>query len=445
MNVAATASRPAGAATRSTVSTWARAAFMTVALGLLVAPFFAAMAWRADEVSIGLGQWGLVVASALANVVVIAYHYAIAPHPKFLVVPWRRWVLRAHILSGTVELAFGLWACFTGSTTAATVAALAALTLHVPSSFAQTPIVFGSKAVMVPSYLLCIVTHAYCATMLLLHPASTFWAVNTFLVFNIYVWCRVYYYLFDWAHLFDGARYSVAIVAAGATMAPALFGPMGFLLLLTFVAAYAGLYRVLFVRTPRELVEFVREHPRDAFVTATARAEAAALGEAFDRIDVAGEGRVPVASVESLLFAWRVPAERVDAVRKAVGGGAVTREAFGRLAADLPEVGAKAARWLRIGAACTDEARARVVFDALDGDGDGLIESSDLDRLLVEWGMPHAEVERYRALLGDRIAFETFLEGLRPVWTYVFFEIFQAESPSGRPEMIGRALAARFA
>jgi hypothetical protein len=278
-----------------------------------------------------------------------------------------------------------------------------------------------------------------------MHPASTFWAVNTFLVFNIYVWCRVYYYLFDWAHLFDGARYSVAIVAAGATMAPALFGPMGFLLLLTFVAVYAGMYRVLFVRTPRELVEFVREHPRDGFVTAGARAQTAALGQAFDRIDVAGEGSVPFASVESLLIAWRVPAERVDAVRQAVAGGNVTREAFGRLAAGLPEVDVKADRWLRIGAAGTDEARARVVFDALDADGDGLVDAADLERLLVEWGMPHAEVDRYRKLLGDRIAFETFREGLRPVWSYIFFEIFQSESPGGRPEMIGRALAARFA
>jgi hypothetical protein len=445
MSVAVTASGPEGAKTRSAVSTWARIAFMTSSLALLVAPFFVAMAWRSDDAAIGLGQWGLVIASALANVVVIAYHYAIAPHPKFVVVPWRRRVLRAHILSGTVELVSGLWACFTGSTTAAAVAAVSALTLHVPSSLAQTPIVFGSKAVMVPSYLLCIVTHAYCAVMLLVHPASTFWAVNTFLVFNIYVWCRVYYYLFDWAHLFEGARYSVAIVAAGATMAPALFGPMGFLLLLTFVAAYAGLYRVLFIRTPRELVEFVREHPRDGFVIAAGRSDAAALGEAFDRIDVAGEGRVPFASVETLLFAWRVPAERVDVVRKAVEGGAVSREAFGRLAGELPEVGAKAARWLRISAARTDEARARVVFDALDHDGDGLVDASDLDRLLVEWGMPHAEVDRYRALLGDRLGFDTFFVGLRPVWAYIYFEIFQAASPGGRPEMIGRGLAARFA
>ena len=445
MDVAATAAGPEGATARSAASTWARASFMTLALALLVAPFFVTMAWRADDASIGLGQWGLVVASALANVVVIAYHYAIAPHPKFLVVPWRRWVLRAHILSGTVELVAGLWACFTGSPAAATVAAVAALTLHVPSALAQTPIVFGSKAVMVPSYLLCIVTHAYCAAMLLAHPTSTFWAVNTFLVFNIYVWCRVYYYLFDWARLFDGARYSVAIVAAGATMAPALFGPMGFLLLLSFVAAYAGLYRLLFIRTPRELVEFIREHPRDGFVTSQARAEASAMGEAFDRIDVARAGRVPFASVESLLFAWRVPTSRVDALRMGMTEADVTRNAFIELAQELPGVGVKAARWLRIGVANTDEARARVVFDALDQDADGLIDSGDLDRLLVEWGMPHAEVERYRALLGDRIDFDAFLTGLRPVWSYVFFEIFQAESPGGRPEMIGRALAARFA
>jgi hypothetical protein len=127
----------------------------------------------------------LVVLSTLANVIVIAYHYLIPAHPKFLMLPWRRWILRVHIVSGTIELVAGLMACFSFAPMAARVMAIAALGFHVPTAVFQTRIVFGSKAIMVPAYLLCIVTHGFCATMLLTHPESRMWAVNTFLVFNV--------------------------------------------------------------------------------------------------------------------------------------------------------------------------------------------------------------------------------------------------------------------
>ena len=90
------------------------------------------------------------------------------------------------------------------------------------------------------------------------------WAVYTFLAFNVYVWCRVYFYLFDLLRLFAGMKYSISILAAGATMIPALFGPMGFLLLVGFVGAYILLYRFLFIRNPAEYNDFVREKARDS-------------------------------------------------------------------------------------------------------------------------------------------------------------------------------------
>ena len=162
--------------------------------------------------------WFLVVISTVANLMVMVYHYVVPPHPKFLLTGLRRLNLRLHILSGTVELVAGIIALLVpGQRTAAMVMALTALCVHVPSALGQTPIVFGSRAVMRPSYLLCIGLHAFCAVRLLTYPESTFWVVATFLIFNVYVWCRVYYYAFDTFRLFEGARYTVAICAAGLT------------------------------------------------------------------------------------------------------------------------------------------------------------------------------------------------------------------------------------
>ena len=170
------------------------------------------------EKSPSQGVWLLVTISAIANILVILFHYTVPPHPKFLMVPWRKRVLLTHIVSGSIELVTGLVACF-GSGAAVPVAAvimgLASL-VHASSALAQTPIVFGSKAVMVPAYLLCIAMHAFCGVMLITHPTDLMWAIKTFLVFNIYVWCRVYYYAFDGLKLFGNQKYSVSILAAGA-------------------------------------------------------------------------------------------------------------------------------------------------------------------------------------------------------------------------------------
>ena len=75
-------------------------------LGLLCVPVFRHAALR-PETPVGVDTWVLVVLSTLANVIVIAYHYLIPAHPKFLMLPWRRWILRVHIVSGTIELVAG--------------------------------------------------------------------------------------------------------------------------------------------------------------------------------------------------------------------------------------------------------------------------------------------------------------------------------------------------
>jgi len=204
--------------------------------------------------------------SVVLNCGVILYHYSIPPHPKFLILPKRKWAIRFHVWSGTIELISGVFACFFLSPTAAIIQASAALFFHIPTALLQTPIVFGSKAVMTPSYLLCIFIHGYCALQLLINPTSQAWAINTFLIFNIYAWCRFYFYFFDRFHLFGNEKYSVSILFAGLTIIPALFGPLSILILVAYIGFYIFLVKFFFITTPQQYSNLVYERGRDALL-----------------------------------------------------------------------------------------------------------------------------------------------------------------------------------
>ncbi|HTQ30013.1 MAG TPA: cyclic nucleotide-binding domain-containing protein [Opitutaceae bacterium] len=433
-----------------------RTAALLVPLLALTIPVFWIQAHTAES-PVTAGTWVVVVLSALANIIVIAYHYVIPAHPKFLMVPWRRLVLTVHILSGTVELAAGLIACFSHLPAAAVVMAVAALFFHVPSAFFQLRIVFGSRAIMVPSYLLCIITHAFCAGMLLAHPASQMWAVNTFLVFNVYVWCRIYYYLFDMLKLFSSMKYSISILAAGATMIPALFGPLGFMLLVSFIGAYILLYRWLFVRSAAEYNDFVREKARDSAARpeltllwnnprAAREAEADARA-CFEQLDHDRDGRLSRNELREALVPWGLPAGAIDAYAdRLLTAGMVDFACFQREVWSIGAVRNHALGALSVARAVSDRDKAELVFRHLDLDGDGCLSPADLDLLLLEWGLPQSETRRYLARVktdeNGRIIFGEFLRSMEPVWRYIYYEIFRAEYTRRGTEMIGRGVSA---
>lgn len=208
----------------------------------------------------------LITISVLLNLGVILYHYQIPPHPKFLVLPKAKWTIRLHIWSGTVELISAVIACYFYSPKAAFIQGAAALFIHVPTALLQTPVVFGSKAIMIPSYLLCIFIHGFCAFELLLNPTSHAWSVNTFLIFNVYAWCRFYFYMFDRFHLFGTEKYSISILLAGLTIIPALFGPLSLMILVSYIAFFIFMVKILFIRKPEQYRNFVHERSRDALL-----------------------------------------------------------------------------------------------------------------------------------------------------------------------------------
>jgi Cyclic nucleotide-binding domain len=223
--------------------------------------------FRLSHVSLDPGLWVLIWVSLFLNLGVILYHYSIPAHPKFLILPQRKWTLRFHIWSGTIELVSGFLACVFYSPKAALIQGLAGLLIHVPTALLQTPIVFGSKAIMVPSYLLCIFIHAYCAFNLIINPDSHSWAISTFLIFNIYAWCRFFFYFFDRFHLFGDQKYSTSILFAGLTIIPSLFGPLSMLLLVGYIGLYFLLVKMLFIRSHESYLSFVHERRRDSVLS----------------------------------------------------------------------------------------------------------------------------------------------------------------------------------
>lgn len=421
---------------------------------LLLLPWMGSQA-SMPERTVPADVWLLVIISAVANLGVIAYHFVVPAHPKFLLRPWRRWVLRIHILSGLVELVAGLFACFAGSPTASVVMALAALCFHVPSAFLQLPIVFGSRAIMEPAYLLCIIWHAFSAGMLLMQPTSHLWAVNTFLIFNIYVWCRLYFYAFDLLHLFRPMKYSVAILAAGITIVPAVFGVGGLLAFIGFVAVYIILHRALISRSPAAYADFVREKARDTAISEdllvgwqlgiTARGDAAEAGATwFRHLDRRHAGQLDREDLRRALSPWNLALASIDRYADQIlQDGPIDQARFLERVWSVGAVRQQAFHVLAVDRARTDRDKAELVFLLLDFDRDGVLSRNELDALLGEWGLPASETAHYLSRAGGaegRITLPLFIAHLEPVWRFIFHEILRARQSSDRGEMIGRGM-----
>lgn len=210
----------------------------------------------------------LCVAALFCNVFVLGYHATTPPHPKFLLLRRRKIAIRIHAISGGLEIVTGVIAYFTVNFTpiAGVVMALVALLLHIPTATYQASIVFGAKAVMTPVYAFVILVHAFCAAHLLLDPRSQVWIVSTFLALNAYVWCRVLIWLFLRYGLFPESTYSVAITLAAMISVSSTIGFTGSLLLLGFVFAYAQLYRTVMKPSATELAAHSSEHGRESLV-----------------------------------------------------------------------------------------------------------------------------------------------------------------------------------
>lgn len=417
-------------------------------------PFVLPMVHVAD-LPLHPSQWMLVVLSAIANVMVLSYHHIVPAHPKFVVLWWRRMILLVHIVSGSLEFVAGVIGCLVGgSALAGTVMAVTALLFHVPSAFLQTAGVFGSRAVMRPSYLMCIALHGFCAGMLLLHPTSLYWTAATFLLFNTYVWVRVYYFVLDKFGLFADSKYTVAVLFAGLTTTPTLIGPAAMVAIALGCAAFVLVHVAFFVRSRAELHDLVRERARDSAYSEDVRAlwdrggVGADVARAFFQvIDRNHDGVILPDELEEVLATSSLPTSALRHFMESRGdGGKLSFEAFLTHLWTIPEL-RRVAREVVFthGKGRSEREKARFVFDRLDLDGDGMLGREELEGLLTEWSMPASDVRRWTRSLGLEdgadIPFDLFFDKMRPIWRFIYYDIIEARNGS-RDDLIQRVFAA---
>lgn len=428
-------------------------------MALVSTPFLVPL-WVIDDAPISNVIWVLVTVSAIANVIIIIYHYLVPAHPKFLMVPWRHWVLRVHIISGSVELVAGVIACFYyPAPTAAVIMALTALLFHVPTAALQTTIVFGSRAIMWPAYSLCILFHAFCAIKLLLTPDSLWWATSTFLVFNVYVWVRLYFYLIDKLHLFADSKYTISILAAGGTIIPAILGPMGFVFFTCFIAIFVIAYRAIFLKTPGEYIDFVRERARDSAINRQVATmffsdldpdeDCETALDFFDGIDKDRDGTISQNDLRQVLEGWDLPGEAVQIfLDKSFNNQSLNFSKFYRDVWSLSGFRQKAIRSAEARKAESERDQAEFVFKMVDIDADGYIKMPELNLLLTEWGLPKSESKIYLGkydLDGDKkISFDDFYRNMRPVWRFVYYDVVRSEFLAIKSDLIQRAFDAHL-
>ncbi len=378
--------------------------------------------------------WVMIVASAIANLGVLSYHYLSPPHPKFTCIPWRRRVFRLHMLSGTIELlASGVAFYYGGAMLLGYTIALSALLFHVPSAYLLTPTVFGARAIMWPGYLLCIGLHGFCAAMLLTQPSSLYWVAATFLVLNVYVWVRVYYYILSLIGLFPESQYSAAILLAEATVLPVVFGPITpFLILVACLTYFIG-YRVLF--GAEDLKNFVRERPLEGVYLR-------GVQELWDQLNNRDDYSSLTTFVKLIGEDSHIELEKLDKLMRSAG---IPRDAYeeflrrvadddGTLSFDAFDKYVWSMREFRDAAHCqilatkerSEREKAAFIFELLDLDENGLLGPIEILQMIYAWGCPASDAEGL-SKGNQSVDTETFFRSFQPVWRFLYREVVEAK------------------
>ncbi len=403
-----------------------------------------------SEATLSNQKLALCAASILCNFYVLYYHYTNPPHPKFLMLPTRKFSIRVHTISGTIELVCGIIAFFSSDPAIwAIIMASSAIIGHVTSSSYQTPIVFGAKAIMIPSYIFCIGLHLYCAVQVLLNPTSMLWISNTFLVLNVYVWCRVFYVVFSRIGIFKESLYSSSILVAQLLIIPAVLGGAGNLILMFFLLGYAFLYVLIMQPTPGEKINFIRESARQTLINEQAKelwvnnysnsvagaSDREVAQSVFDQLDTDGNGWLDNEEAKGILKQWQVPASFAEAFisQKSQNEG-FSFELFYENVWQIPSIKQRLtsakihSEYLnKDPKTVSDREKAQMIFSQLDVDHSGFLDFFEIQTLLLEWGLPDLEAKQYLNQYdanGDKkFSFEEFFEHMRPIWLFAFSNI----------------------
>lgn len=419
--------------------------FVIFNLSLGLCYFFHRLTSNQPEDHLYVEKCVLCAISSFFNLFVLQYHYSHAPHPKFVILPRRQISIYVHIISGVLEFSMCWIAFLTGSPLISTIAAVIALLGHVPTSYYQTSIVFGAKALMVAGYLFSISLHLFCAIQLFLKPSSVYWLLNMFLVHNIYVWCRVFYFFFGFTGLFRHTVYTNAILTSGLILFSSVLGVAANMLFLGYVGASILLYLAIVQPNEAERARFVSENTRDILINRAAhnawirqKMALMKLGDddkltdqqrakrVFDEFDANKNGTIEGREIIKLLEQWEVSQTFINSLSRFSKKNEITFSFFYR---NIWRLGQTSQVHLREGSIRESKSKAQFIFDIIDTDKSGYIDRIELQSLLIQWGLPDNEAEDYLADDDDkRFSFDEFYQNLKPIWEFAFDNLFVKEA-----------------
>lgn len=384
--------------------------------------------------------------STIVNIFIIFFHATHAPHPKFVMVLSRRVSMATHIIAGVVEISSAVSAIIlilfldTRIPLLGQIQACSAF-FHIASAVYQTPIVFGAKGIMQPAYYLTEMLHLFFAVNLLLNPTSYELIMKTYLALCIFTWTRVYILCCMVLNILHDNEYTVSILMAGVTLFPFLMGPssialfligitLGFLIVrkLSKVDRFDSIYLALLHEHQygvAELTEFAKAR-QHAGVFLDRKDDLKVATTVFSLWDTQNLGYIEVNQLTYLRSRFRISAEILRRIVLCLiaGDGQMKCDAFIYHVWPHMRNTTSTASMSPCDACVSDEQKAKYVFERLDFDGTGILEPSDLQKLLTAWGCPKSEVDCYmkmnRGADPTKIRLEEFTTFYRPIWRFIF-------------------------
>ena len=410
----------------------------------LLIGYFADVAYPPVYTGVRNTSVGFLLAAILAiigNIRIIHYHATIPPHPKFMLMPERKFWVRVHAITGSLEVILGIIAWITLDKNLALITAFIAIFGHVPSAYFQTPGVFGTRGIMVPSYYAVVTLHLYCAIRLVMEGGDIVWLERTWMALQAYAFVRIYGLLINNSGTFKESIYTVSVVLAGATITPFIMGPAGPITILFVVLIYLGFYKLIMKTNKEDWQHLFEEKERRSLIDPQMRSlwiarhlttglQGSSVENArivFSHLDRNNCGSLTLEEVEILLKEWGASEEFKQAFFQHYGNSSgIDFHIFvntiwisGRMQEQFTDAVAGSIR--------EPEQQARFIFNHLDLDSSGKLELTEIELLLMEWGMDIKEVERYLKKFGGadgKIDFPEFYTGMKPVWKFGFSEVF---------------------
>eukprot|EP00927_Polykrikos_kofoidii_P011164 TRINITY_DN14712_c0_g1_i2.p1 TRINITY_DN14712_c0_g1~~TRINITY_DN14712_c0_g1_i2.p1 ORF type:complete len:478 (+),score=86.46 TRINITY_DN14712_c0_g1_i2:110-1543(+) len=394
--------------------------------------------------------------STVNNVWVLIFHWTTPPHPKFLLLLDRRISIRMHVLSGTIEIiSFVIgWFLGEGARNVLIYVNAAASSVHCLTALYQTPIVFGTQAIMRPAYCACVICKIACVVDVWLHPTCAMKFLRLYNIHSVYTWCRVFMAFFINLNIVNENMYSVSIMLAGFTCCPSC-GPGVNIIFAVFIGCYS---LILYTFASAETVAHqFNENSRDIFDNPAFQgvlagtATACPFGNAgcgdkesviegiFKAMDKNNSGKVTLEEVKDFAAVhksqqWATLVDMyvqmngkakdgwdMETFKKVVGGKGMldVSSNVGPANDKLKQVISKSA---------TYEQKARFMFDVINRNPgvDDVISSDEMAYLLLQYSLPIRDVRLVMSKYGkgDKvISFDEFKKGFRPLILFQIAEL----------------------